>query len=120
MALLIPGLNIGTSIVGVIRGDSPNASTWPLSGANLALVVANQDTNQSESFQSILYNRKFPIEFVLMNLDIIANNQNGMGFSVSIMDDMGNLLWQETTAQIIRQNQINHININLTRAGRIQ
>jgi len=115
------GLEIGTTIIGTVYQTPSNLSTWSLAGSNLAFVLDDPVTKLAESDQFIIFDQTFPIQFTMLNVQSITENNQNVAFTVSITYLDGTVIWAATTTnKRIMYKQLNQLDIGLSIAGKIK
>jgi hypothetical protein len=115
------GLEIGTTIIGRVYQTPSNLSTWSLAGSNLAFVLDDPVTKLAESDQFIIFDQTFPIQFTMLNVQSITENNQNVAFTVSITYLDGTVIWAATTTnKRIMYKQLNQLDIGLSIAGKIK
>jgi hypothetical protein len=118
---LILGPKIGTTIIGTVHQTPLNQSTWPLVNSSLAFSIADEKTTLYQSYQFIIFDQSFPIQFTLLSINAITQSSQNIVFTVTITYYDGTTLWVGNTEnnRIIVQT-LNRLDMNLTITGKIK
>ena len=88
--------------------------------SSLAFAIADENTGLAESYQFIIYDQTFPIQFTLISVKSINRSHQDVAFTVTITYQDGTSLWTGITESntIIFEN-LNRISVDLSIAGKI-
>ena len=88
--------------------------------SSLVFAIADEMTGLDESYQFIIYDQTFPIQFTLISVKAINRSHENVVFTVTITYQDDTLLWTGMTAsQKIIFGDLNRISVDLSIAGKI-
>jgi len=111
--LLFEGPYVGTTIFGVLTSEPRNASTWPLVGSNLAFSIDDDANGIHKSYQFLIYDQTFPIQFTLINVQEITADAKNVSVSVIITFLDATPIWSSITQRSFYYRKLNQFNITL-------